>query len=174
MGSYWNADNGYSDKYAYPRIDLSQQLRHTYAIMPTSNFSLMVECNKKPQWRGHFYLHCHQRLLAEHCNCQLDSLSPTVTGFYDDDYTRLSYCTLEQRLRCREKVTKVAMEQYKAQMLPSCEHYMFEVRRGRKVHVSKLIFAGEAHPQRISDIQSGWHLANLHSANFAYSERARA
>ena len=94
MGSYWNADNGYSDKYAYPRIDLNQQLRHTYAIMPTSNFSLMVECNKRPQWRGHFYLHCHQRLLAEHCNCQLASLSPTVTTFYDDDYMHLPYCTL--------------------------------------------------------------------------------
>ena len=133
IGLPWSADNGYSDKYAYPRIDLDKQQRHTYAIMPIFNFSLVVECNKRPQWRGHFYLHCHQRLLAEHCNCQLGSLSPTVTGFYDDDYTHLPYCTLQQRLRCLKKVTKAAMEECKAQMLAPCKHHMFEVRRSRKI-----------------------------------------
>ena len=32
IGSSWSADIGYSVKYAYPRIDLSQQQRRIYSI----------------------------------------------------------------------------------------------------------------------------------------------
>lgn len=85
-------ERGYIGEFALLYFEMSRQEWHSFLvggipfvklqlllnkqITPQSEFKFVLDCNEKPQWRGHYYLDCHRRLIAEKCHCQLRSLFP--------------------------------------------------------------------------------------------------